>query len=262
MAICLNNYMFEKRKLKNALAYYVHHQEVLRKIFYALDKSGIDWAIVGGFVRYILENGNRSLDNGPRDFDIVIDCSLEYFSNLIDSLGVSYTQNDFGGIKIKGVPGDTFAGKEIDIWMLENHEPFKIFESEYAPFPSYSFRTPFVNFKNIPDSAWISIDGATWVVNKNKLYAKNAKKSIKSNSIFITNYDLFKKYKNKNSFILAAKLIKYYYLGYTLDKDCWDIIKTEMTKNPDKVEDFLNSHYKYYMSWRNFIDEKIIRKIS
>ena len=252
--------MFEKKKLSNALRYYKHHQEYLNKIIEALNESKLDYAIVGGFVKWVL-SGDDNIDNGPRDFDIVVNCTDEAILLLVESLKLPYIRNDFGGIKIKPSENDTFAGKDIDIWTLESHKPFEALESLYKSFSPYKLKAIKV-FSNIPTTAWISLDGATWVVNKNKLYAKNTKKSLKTKIVFITDMKVLNSYKHENRFMIAAKLIKYYYLGYDLSIDCWRIIKDELGREPDKIEDFLNSHYNYQISWQNFIDEKIMQKIS
>ena len=252
--------MFEKKKLNNALRYYRHHQEYLNKIIKALNESELDYAIVGGFVKYVL-SGDDIIDSGPRDFDIVVNCTDEAILLLVESLELPYTRNDFGGIKIKPSENDTFAGKDIDIWTLESHKPFEALESLYKSFSPYKLKAIRV-FSNIPTTAWISLDGATWVVNQNKLYAKNTKKSLKTKTVFITNMKALNSYKYENRFMIASKLIKYYYLGYDLNIDCWRIIKDELGREPDKIEDFLNSHYNYQISWRSFIDEKIMQKIS
>lgn len=47
----LYKYMFEKKKLNNALRYYRPHQKGLNKIIEALNESKLDYAIVGGFVK-------------------------------------------------------------------------------------------------------------------------------------------------------------------------------------------------------------------
>ena len=255
---CLYKYMFEKKKLNNALKYYRYHQKCLNKIIEALNESKLDYAIVGGFVRWTLDN-NKDVA-GPKDFDIVVDCTDEDILLLVEPLGLSYIRNDFGGIKIKSSENDTFANKDIDIWTLESHKPFEALESTYKSFSPYKLKV-IKAFSNIPTTAWISLDGATWVVNQNKLYAKNTKKSLKIKMVFITNMKALNNYKHENRFMIAAKLIKYYYLGYDLNIDCWGIIKDELGREPDKIEDFLNNHYNYHISWLSFIDEKIMQKI-
>ena len=252
--------MFEKKKLNNALRYYRHHQEYLNKIIDALNESKLDYAIVGGFVKWAL-SGDDNIDSGPRDFDIVVNCTDEAILLLVESLELPYARNDFGGIKIKPSEKDTFAGKDIDIWTLESHKPFEALESLYKPFSPYKLKAIKV-FSNIPVTAWISLDGATWVVNQNKLYAKNTKKSLKTKTVFITDMKTFNSYKYENRFMIAAKLINYYYLGYDLNIDCWRVIKDELGKEPDKIEDFLNNHYNCHISWQDFIDERVMRKIS
>lgn len=67
---CLYKYMFENKKLNNALGYYRHHQKYLNKIIGALNNSKLDYAMVGGFVRWVLDDNKGSA--GPRDFDIVV----------------------------------------------------------------------------------------------------------------------------------------------------------------------------------------------
>ena len=257
--VYINN-MFEKKKLNNALKYYRHHQEYLNKIIEALNESRLDYAIVGGFVKYVL-SGDDTVDNNPRDFDIVVNCTDEAILLLVESLGLPYTRNDFGGIKIKPSEKDTFADKGIDIWTLESHKPFEALESLYKSFSPYKLKAIKI-FSKIPVSPWISLYVATCRVTQNKLYAKNTKKSLKTKTVFITDMKTFNSYKYENRFMIAAKLINYYYLGYDLNIDCWRVIKDELGKEPDKIEDFLNNHYNCHISWQDFIDERIMRKIS
>lgn len=172
---------------------------------------------------------------------------------------IKYTKNAFGGFKILPHPDDTFANKEIDIWTLDSHTVFATFIKYYGICKNIN---KFCTFKNLPKTAFISLDGATYWVNKNKLYAKDCKKSLKSKSIYLTD-NLCISYQNVDRKSLVAKLIHYYYEGYTLDTNCKHLISLYFSKHSsEKVVKYLEDHYpKAFLDWSEFVDEKVYPKL-
>ena len=255
-----NTNMFEKRKLKNCIRYYRHHQTYLEALLDTFDMNDYNYAFVGGFVRWVLDKNFE--DCGPRDFDIIVDIPKVDLERLLRLYKIPYSKNEFGGFKIPPSQFDTFPNKEIDIWSLEEHSPLDAFENCYGLMQSYGFRTPYRHFKYIPKSSFISLDGATYWVNKNKLYAKDCKKTLKTKEIFITD-KMCVNYQGVNRKSLVAKLIHYYHGGYTLNKDCWYLISAYFSKHDSKkVVHWLDKHYPQSMlDWDEFIDEKIYPKI-
>lgn len=249
--------MFEKRKLKNCIRYYCYHQRYLNDLISTFNLNNYDYAFVGGFVRYVID---KDIDpNGPRDFDIVVDIPKEDLERLLKLYHIKYTKNDFDGFKILPHPDDTFANKEIDIWTLDSHAPFESFVKFYGICKNIN---KFCSFKNLPKTAFLSIDGATYWVNKNKLYAKDCKKSLKSKLIYLTD-KLCISYQNIDRKSLVAKLIRYYHEGYDLNKDCWHLISVYFAKHDTtRVVHWLDKHYpNSTLDWGEFIDEKIYPKV-
>ena len=249
--------MFEKRKLKSCIRYYCYHQRYLNDLISTFNLNNYDYAFVGGFVRWVIDKNFDS--SGPRDFDIIVDIPKEDLESLLRLYRIKYTKNAFGGFKIPPHPDDTFANKEIDIWTLDSHTVFTIFIKYYGICKSIN---KFCTFKNLPKTAFISLDGATYWVNKNKLYAKDCKKSLKSKSIYLTD-NLCISYQNVDRKSLVAKLIHYYYEGYTLDTNCKHLISLYFSKHPsEKVVKYLEDHYpKAFLDWSEFVDEKIYPKL-
>lgn len=249
--------MFEKRKLKNCIRYYCYHQRYLNDLISTFNLNNYDYAFVGGFVRWVIDKNFDS--SGPRDFDIVVDIPKEDLESLLRLYHIKYTKNAFGGFKIPSHPSDTFANKEIDIWTLDSHTLFTTFIKYYGICKSIN---KFCTFKNLPKTAFISLDGATYWVNKNKLYAKDCKKSLKSKSIYLTD-NLCISYQNVDRKSLVAKLIHYYHEGYDLNEDCWHLVSVYFAKHDTtKVVHWLDKHYpNSIFDWSEFIDEKIYPKL-
>lgn len=246
--------MFEKRKLKNCVRYYRHHQDYLKKLLDTFDMNGYNYAFVGGFVRWALDKNFSS--EGPRDFDIIVDIPKEELESILKHYDIPFKGNNFRGFKIPSSYYDTFANKEIDIWTLDSHTMFIPFVQRYG------IATPkFCTFKNIPKTAFLSLDGATYWVNKNKLYAKDCKKSLKTKQIYLTDEGIALYHSAVDRKSLAAKLIRYYYEGYTLNEDCWRLIRRYFTNHDSKkVSYYMDTHYPYHVDWREFINEKIYPK--
>lgn len=249
--------MFEKRKLKNCIRYYCYHQRYLNDLISTFNLNNYDYAFVGGFVRWVIDKNFDS--SGPRDFDIVVDIPKEDLESLLRLYHIKYTKNAFGGFKIPPHPSDTFANKEIDIWTLDSHTVFTTFIKYYGICKNIN---KFCIFKNLPKTAFISLDGATYWVNKNKLYAKDCKKSLRSKSIYLTD-NLCISYQNVDRKSLVAKLIHYYYEGYDLNEDCWHLVSVYFAKHDTtKVVHWLDKHYPNSMfDWSEFIDEKVYPKL-
>lgn len=248
--------MFEKRKLKNCIRYYCYHQRYLNDLISTFNLNNYDYAFVGGFVRYVID---KDVDpNGPRDFDIIVDIPKDDLERLLKLYCIKYTKNNFGGFKIPPHPDDTFANKEIDIWTLDSHAPFESLVKAYG----ICNIDKFCSFKNLPKTAFLSIDSAMYWVNKNKLYAKDCKRSLKSKSIYLTD-KLCISYQNIDRKSLVAKLIHYYHESYDLNKDCWHLISVYFAKHDTtKVVHWLDKHYPNSMlDWSEFIDEKIYPKV-
>lgn len=164
--------MFDKRKLKNALRYYCYHQShTLGLLIEHFDLNNYQYAILGGFVRKIL-NCKRSRSINMKDIDIVIDLPKSEIKYILRHYKIKFTLNDFGGFKILPDPEDTFTTK-IDLWSMNDHYPFK-----------YGLLKK--SWKNLSKSSWISLDSAVWIPKSNKLYARFCKKSLKKREVNLT----------------------------------------------------------------------------
>ena len=249
--------MFEKRKLKNCIHYYCYHQRYLNDLISTFNLNNYDYAFVGGFVRWVIDKDTNP--NGPRDFDIIVDIPKEDLERLLKLYHIKYTKNDFGGFKIPPHPDDTFANKEIDVWTLDSHTPFESFVKAYGICKNIN---KFCSFKNLPKTSFLSIDGATYWVNKNKLYARDCKKTLKTKSIYLTD-NLCVSYQNIDRKSLVAKLIHYYHEGYDLNKDCWGLISAYFAKHDTtKLVHWLDKHYpNSLLDWKEFMDERIYPKV-
>ena len=191
---------------------YIHE---LNQIIDAFEMNGYDYCIIGGFVR------NTFLGESPRDIDIIVDISSKDLDAIITHYNPPREKNNFGSYKIHGKHDASGNNVSIDIWTLDSHAPFKIFEKN-------GLKT---GWKQLPDSAWISIDGATWLPGKNKVYVKNLKKTIRKNEISFINYDLFKGPVD-NKYIIVSKLVENCQF-YDLDESCWRVMDTYFAKHPN-----------------------------
>ena len=247
--------MFEKRKLKNCIRYYRWHQKWLGYLLEVFDINEYSYAFVGGFVKWVLDKDFSS--NGPRDFDILVDIPKEDLESLLKKCNIPFKKNSFGGYKIPPDYRDTFAGKCIDVWTLDSHTVFETFVKYYGMCRSIN---KFCTFKNVPKTALLSIEGATYWVNKNKLYAKDCKRSLKTKHIYLTD-DLAISHPSIDRKSLTAKLIRYYYEGYSLDEKCWRLIEHYFSRHDSvKVVRYMEDHYPYHSDWSQYIDEKIYPK--
>ena len=231
-----------KRRLRRALANYRGSIYELNQLVEAFEMNGYDYCIIGGFVRSIY------LGKNPRDIDIIVDILPEDLDRIIAHYNPPHEKNNFGSYKINGKFDITNKPIDIDVWTLRNHSPFKTFKKN-------GLKT---GWKQLPDSAWISIDGATWLPRKNKVYAKNLKRTIKKNEISFINYDLFKGPVD-NKYIIVSKLVENCQF-YDLDENCWRAMDTYFTKHPnnsslikilkeknedDMTEEEINNHINY-----------------
>lgn len=232
--------MFEQRKLKKMLRYFRYHQShSLDLLLETFEFNKYTYAIVGGFVKSVLTNKN------PRDIDIIVDLTAREIKYVLKHYGLKFVKNSFGGFKVKATSEDTF-NLEIDVWSLDSHYPFKngFLEKDW---------------KNIPKSAWISIDGATWLPSKSKLYIDNLKKTLKTKTIFLTIplLDFYSsKYDIPSKYILVGKLIHYAEEErFLLSENCEKIVKTFFKKHEaESVLNFLKRNYdsdQFADDWEN-----------
>ena len=252
--------MFDKRKLKNCIHYYCHHQYYLKQLLETFDLNGYDYMFIGGFVRWVLDK-NFS-ENGPRDFDIIVDIPKKDLESLLKRSRIPFKKNEMGGFKISSSYCDTFANKEIDVWTLDSHSPLESFR-KYKGIPDDCKIGKL--FKWVSHSAFLSIDSGLYWVNKNKLLARDCKKSLKERMVWLTD-EMCLFYQNVNRKSLAAKLIYYYQQGYTLDSNCWYLIKKYFSEHDfeyEKIIKWLDRHYPNAstLDWDEFIKERIYPKL-
>lgn len=239
---------FLKRAIKRRLQDFRLMFYELNVLLETFEMNNYEYAIVGGFIKAIL--GEASKKNFTiRDIDILVDASTEELSYLLKhyfyhSKGVKVIKNSFGGFKLN-VRSETEleSSFEIDVWTLQSHYPFalNLFEE---------------NWKNVPNTAWISLDGATYVVNKNKLYCKALKKSLRKNKVYFTDSRIFTA-EAPCKYILVAKLIKYWrQCNFELSEECWEFVIKFLRKNSN-----LSSLLKHleligsvFIDWENVIE--------
>lgn len=253
--------MFEKRKLKNCIRYYRHHQKWLGFLLEIFDINEYNYFFVGGFVRWVLDKNFSN--SGPRDFDIIVDIPKKDLESLLKKCNIPFKKNEMGGFKIPPSDFDTFANKEIDVWTLDSHSPLKtLLKHKGIPDNCKIGKL----FKWISRSAFLSIDSGIYWVNKNKLCATACKKSLKERMIWLTD-ELCLSYQNIDRKSLVAKLIYYYQQGYILDSNCWNLIKNYFYSHNfeyEKIVKWLDKHYRHVavvLSWDEFIKLRIILKI-
>lgn len=219
--------MFLKRKLKNAVKYYKYHQINLYKILDFFEMNNLEYAFVGGFVKDIVEfdmqpklvkpKGMTPRIFSTHDFDIIVDTDYDNLKHMLKWYKIPFRANDFGSFKIKEHPDSTF-NHEIDIWCLKDHRPFT----------QHLFRK---DWKNIPQSAWLSICGAAYLPLSNKLYLGDLKKTLKTKTITMYKPLLFFSNEIDNKFILVGKLFYLWYnFGYKMDQNCVDFLSSYLFK--------------------------------
>lgn len=90
----------------------------------------------------------RKYSSESRDLDIIVDVPRAELEYLLRYYHIKNVKNDFGGFKIIDRYQATF-NIDIDIWCLEDHQPFKALPKKYH------------NWKGIRKSGWLSLCGGT-----------------------------------------------------------------------------------------------------
>lgn len=240
--------MNAKKRIRNAIYYYRQHCYYLNEILSFCELNDYNYAFVGGFIRWCLDKDFES--TGPRDLDIILDMPKEELYWILDSRNIKFRKNDCGGCKIFPHKDDDIQ-KELDVWTLDSHQPFEPFEH------SIKYRNIERTFKNIPKTSWLSIDGATYDFGRNRLYAKNCKKSLMFNLVKFQNYDIF----IDNSYVefkvgIVAKIIKLMKDGYHVDGTCEKVLRDYFNKKDEtKLVRYMEKHYDdQFIDWRNEVN--------
>lgn len=203
----------------------------------------IEYALVGGFVKNIVELDCNKNWQAPKDFDIIANLPKGEIKHMLKFYKIPFRQNDFGSFKVKEDPDSTFAGHEIDIWSFDDHELF-----------AKGLLKP--EWKNIPESGILTNMGACWMPLSNKLYLGKLKQTLKSRVIKMYNPSMFWNEDISNKYILAGKLIHdWWENGFTLDQECTAFL-TDYLSKPGKVEkvaDYIENKYGYIACWEDKI---------
>lgn len=240
--------MFVKRKLRNALNYYRYHLPVLDWLIGTFELNNYTYALVGGFVKNIVayDMSYRKYSSESRDLDIIVDVPRTELEYLLRYYRIKNVKNDFGGFKIIDRYQATF-NIDIDIWCLEDHQPFKALPKKYH------------NWKGIRKSGWLSLCGGTWLPQTNKLYIKGLRKAIRTKKIKMYNPDYyFNSNQVVNKYTVVAKLIDYKQHEYTLDKNCRSAVDTYLNNHTkiDSLVRYLEDHSDLVFSdWRQIIED-------
>lgn len=117
--------MAMKKRIKKVIKYYREYCSYLREILDFCDLNGYNYAFVGGFVRWCLDENFES--TGPRDLDIIIDMPKEELLWFLESNKIKFRKNNCGGCKVFPHRDDDIQ-KELDVWTLDSHQLFIPFE--------------------------------------------------------------------------------------------------------------------------------------
>lgn len=237
--------MTTKKRIKKAIKYYREQCTYLKEILDFCDLNGYNYAFVGGFIRWCLDKNFES--TGPRDLDIIIDMPKDELLWFLDSNKIKFRKNDCGGCKIFPHYDDYYA-KELDVWTLDSHQPFVPFEH------SLEYRNIKRTFKNVTETSWLSTDGAIYDVGKNKLYAKECKKSLEEKCVRFRHYDIYK----ENTYIefkvgIIAKILKLIHDGWSFDKKCLFVLTDFFNKKDEtKLVKYMEKHYaNQFIDWHD-----------
>lgn len=80
--------MTTKKRIKKAIKYYRECCTYLREILDFCDLNGYNYAFVGGFIRWCLDENFES--TGPRDLDVIIDMPKEELLWFLDSKKIKF----------------------------------------------------------------------------------------------------------------------------------------------------------------------------
>ena len=237
--------MFIKSKLKNALRYYRYHLPALNNILDTFELNNYEYALVGGFVKNIMTFDLHAFqeDTCCRDLDIIVNLPKKEIEYILRHYHILFHKNDFGGFKVVDRQDATF-NMDLDIWSLEDHQPFKVLPPKDR------------NWKGIRKSGWLSVCGATYLPQTNKLYASGLRKSIKHKYIEMYNPEIYFSKQIVNKYIVVAKLLDYLYSGWKIDSNCSKAIRMYLNSHPDIqfLSKYLDSHSKnYFADWEEFI---------
>lgn len=214
--------LYKKKRMKSVIKSYKKDIFELDLLLDTFDLNKYEYAFVGGWVRfYTTSFSSNNQANLPTDIDIIVKIPSKEIQSILDEYRISYTKNDFGSFKI--ITNQT----EIDIWSFYNHAPFK--NGHFKPL-----------WKNIPKSSYTTLDGATFT-NKGKLYLDKIQKSVDDKFVDLTTKDL---YGVENKFIIVAKLVYYYCLGFKLsDRAKLAVNNYLKTNNIDKLQLYFQKKY-------------------
>jgi hypothetical protein len=101
-----------KISFQNRFSELLKSEEILSSLLDEVTKEGAAY-VVGGYLRDIL------LSKPSRDIDFIVDLNDQSFINIVKKLGISYSQNRHGGIKL------SLISMSADFWSLENNWAFK-----------------------------------------------------------------------------------------------------------------------------------------
>lgn len=163
--------MFLKRKLRKALEFYKYHLPALELLLDTFELNNYKYALVGGFVKTVVAFCTKVTNRSYcRDLDIIVDLPKAEIEYLLKTYHIKYIKNGFNGFKIVDRKDVSFE-IDIDLWSLEDHEPFKALPSELH------------NWEGVRKSGWLSVCGGTWLPQSNKLYIKGLKKAIRTKTV-------------------------------------------------------------------------------
>lgn len=242
--------MFIKRKLRNALNYYRFHIPMLAWILDTFETNNYEYAVVGGFVKdiiaYDIDCKHNSSDS--RDIDIIVNIPRAELDYILNYYHIKRYKNDFGGYKLIDRFDATF-NIDIDIWCLEDHQPFKVL----------SKKNP--KWKDIRESGWLNVCGAIYLPQTNKLYAKGLRKALRTKRIEMYNPEIFHfSPKVTNKYTIVAKIIDYLHKGYTIDEHCKAALGAYFYKHDSykTLVKYLEEHSKdSYIDWEDYITTKL-----
>lgn len=227
--------MFLRHELRRALEFYRYHLPALGLLLDTFELNNYKYALVGGFVKAIVAFCTKVTNRSYcRDLDIIVDLPKDEIEHLLKTYHIKYSKNDFNGFKIVDRKDASFD-MDIDLWSLEDHEPFKALPCELH------------NWKGVRKSGWLSVCGGTWLPQSNKLYIKGLKKAIKTKTVeFYYPEYYFGSNLVTNKYTVVAKIIELIRDGWNLDKHCKLAVKQYLDRHKDlkTLVGYLEDHSK------------------
>lgn len=199
-----------------------------KKLFLLIKIFDLDCFILGGGVRFLLEN------NIPRDIDIIVKTSNEFLKSLIYYNFDNVFENNFGGFKISNI---------IDIWTFDSHYLFRtnIYEKSvdnilYTTFNSYDSILYDLKYKILYDDFFLK----TLMDNKIELIGKEDALLSNPNVYFSFFKLLYLEYIRK--FKLSSLILDFFYF---LFKEKFKLYNGNILK---LINNAFFNHYKKNMS--------------